>query len=72
MIQQGNAISVCRGPVTYVGWWSIDDAHTLITVEAGRDVNELESTRMKLDRELDEALEETFPASDPPSITREP
>jgi hypothetical protein len=39
---------------------------------AGRDVNELESTRMKLDRELDEALEETFPASDPPSITREP
>jgi hypothetical protein len=35
-------------------------------------VNELESTRMKLDRELDEALEETFPASDPPSITREP
>jgi hypothetical protein len=39
---------------------------------AGRDVNELESTRMKLDRELDEALEETFSASDPPSITREP
>jgi hypothetical protein len=32
----------------------------------------LESTRMKLDRELDEALEETFSASDPPSITREP
>lgn len=39
---------------------------------AGRDVNELESTRIKLDRALDEALDETFPASDPPSITREP
>lgn len=33
---------------------------------------ELESTRVKLDRELDEALEESFPASDPPSLTREP
>ena len=39
---------------------------------ARRDVSELESTKIKLDRELDEALEESFPASDPPSITREP
>jgi hypothetical protein len=39
---------------------------------AGRDVNELESTKVQLDRALDEALEETFPASDPPSIIRDP
>jgi hypothetical protein len=51
---------------------AIIDGAVLALWLAGRDVNELESTRMKLDRELDEALEETFPASDPPSITREP
>lgn len=39
---------------------------------AGRDVNELESTKIRIDRALDEALEESFPASDPPSLTREP
>jgi hypothetical protein len=51
---------------------AIIDGAVLALWLAGRDVNELESTRMKLDRELDEALEETFSASDPPSITREP
>jgi hypothetical protein len=51
---------------------AIVDGAVLALWLAGCDVNELESTRMKLDRELDEALEETFSASDPPSITREP
>src|ERR1700730_8554057 len=51
---------------------AIIDGAVLALWLAGRDVNELESTRMKLDLELDEALEETFSASDPPSITREP
>jgi len=38
---------------------------------AGSDLNDLESTKIQLDQALDEALEETFPASDPPSITRD-
>jgi len=31
--------------------------------------NENPSNRGRLDRELDEALDETFPASDPPAIS---
>jgi hypothetical protein len=31
-----------------------------------------EEEREALDRELDEELEETFPASDPPKVTRVP
>ena len=58
--------------ILFVEVCSIIDGAVLALWLAGRDVNELESTRMKLDRELDEALEETFSASDPPSITREP
>jgi len=37
----------------------------------GRDLDELDATKVRLDRALDEALEESFPASDPPSITRD-
>src|SRR5258706_9434661 len=36
----------------------------------GRDLDELDAQKLKLDLALDEALEESFPASDPPSITR--
>ena len=39
---------------------------------AGRNPEELDTTKVHLDRALDEALEESFPASDPPSITRDP
>ena len=39
---------------------------------AGRNPDELDTTKVHLDRALDEALEESFPASDPPSITRIP
>ena len=39
---------------------------------AGRNPDELDSKKVRLDRALDEALEESFPASDPPSIVRDP
>jgi hypothetical protein len=52
--------------------WHVARRQRMLGGQTDETVNELESTRMKLDRELDEALEETFPASDPPSITREP
>lgn len=39
---------------------------------AGRNPEELDSTKLHLDLALDEALEESFPASDPPSIVRDP
>jgi hypothetical protein len=38
----------------------------------GRKPGELDTEKLRLDRALDEALEESFPASDPPSIGRDP
>jgi hypothetical protein len=37
-----------------------------------KDINQqkTDEARQKLDRELDRELEDTFPASDPPKITR--
>ena len=39
---------------------------------AGRNPEDLNTTKVHLDRALDEALEESFSASNPPSVTRDP